>query len=64
MTVKVNVVVASSWLNPVAGPVKNGCVVPSGSERFIRQAMRPSSARDSRSSASALRAPWRVSSVD
>jgi hypothetical protein len=32
-------------------------VVPSGSGRFIRYAMRPSSARDKRSNASAPRAP-------
>ncbi|WP_323389693.1 hypothetical protein [Myxococcus qinghaiensis] len=40
-----------------SNPVKRRCVVPSGSGRFIRFAMRPSSARDSRSIASAPRAP-------
>jgi hypothetical protein len=41
-------------------PVKYKCQVPSGSARFILQAMRPSSARLKRSSTSAPRAPYRL----
>jgi hypothetical protein len=44
-----------------SSPVKYKCVVPSGSGRFILQAMRPSSARLKRQSASAPRAPYRHS---
>jgi hypothetical protein len=40
-----------------SSPVKDKCVLPSGSGRFILQAMRPSSAGLNRSSASAPRAP-------